>query len=160
MRNNLLIVGSAECWQDDYNQFLSEHSIDDVDVCVLNYTLKEWTERVDVVATLHCDKMLPLLKEKVDTIVYRSGPMDHSKAHRLVHITRILGGSSGGLALTYGLQNYEHVYLVGVPLEGKNKYHGGSKYAYYHNFWMRDFGPYKEKVTSYSGWTKEFFGGV
>lgn len=160
--NNLLIAGSGETLYQEFEQFLDEYGekvLDTTDICVVNGVVGDWPFKIDAMATLHCDQFLPLVKEPVKKLIYRPPLTDAKKALEAIPYEKYLGGSSGGLALTWGLQNYERVFLIGVPLGGKNRYHGGAKYEYYHNFWTRDFTKYKDRVKSYAGWTQGFFKG-
>ena len=156
----LLIAGSGEDLYQDFEHFMydyGESGYHETDICVVNGVVGDWPFKINAMATIHTDQFLPLVKETVPKLIYRPPLSDAKKALELIPYESYLGGSSGGLALTWGLQNYDNIFLVGIPLEGRNRFHGGAKYEYYHNFWTRDFSKYKDRVKSYSGWTKSFF---
>ena len=132
---------------------------------VCNDTLSIFPDHVDYAGTLHPDKMVNWMRDRI-----KNGhpmPFGETWAHRdylgFTHSTRDWQGSSGLFMTKVALETgYTHVILCGVPMTVEAEHiirhkPWGAAPGFIRG-WSRHLGELKTHVRSMSGWTREQLG--
>lgn len=159
MAERLLILGSAPCLEDDLARIPAHGTwdvmavgLDAVDRCALP---------LKYIATNHPEDIEPIRLRRAlaggnldyKLVSYKRGPG--------VDIVQPLGPISGSSAILAALAGitlgYGKIVLAGCPLTGNAP--EGNPYEAFRPGWEAEKGRVRGRVTSMSGWTREFLGG-
>jgi hypothetical protein len=149
----LIVLGSAPCTNDDYQNVLAL-GIDDHDILVVGIdSLKNTKGIVKYFASYHLED-LPKAQDKAYKIICHKQHNDLVDIIRPINLQKEPSGSSALLGTLVALdEGYTKIILCGCPLTGKNV--KGQDYTQFRKGWLFHQEKVKPFVRAMSGWTKE-----
>lgn len=169
MKPIVCVIGSAECWREDFEAFRAVHA-GPFDVIAVNAALWLYDGEITHAVTIHPEHMDGWLEKRTGNLPTLW--TTESKRHRVRDgVYKTLGhwgtGSSGLFGVTVALHlGYTRVLLCGIPMDPRPhapdaspKWEGGSwnDYEIHREGWTH----HKDKlgcVRSMSGWTQALLG--
>ena len=149
---HLLVVGPAPCWVSDLLRVDWRY---DYDVMLINRAGLTFTGKSKWWATYHSETMVNEGWNKQRGMIFGDFPVLISDLRIKDEATILFthdgpSGSSTLLGVMAGLWlGYEKIVIIGAPMVD-------DKYVQYRDGWRKQFGALRGKVSSCSGWTKEF----
>lgn len=159
----LLVLGGASCVWDDIEAVMKAYgTLDGFKICAINDIGAKFNGRIDYWASLHPEKMLNWMNERVGNQDYATVAHLPYKLGKQHFIVKDWGGSSGLFAAKFGIeQGFEKIILCGVPMNPTPHFFGGPDWKEADAFWTA-WQPKKAelqgRVFSMSGRTREFIG--
>lgn len=164
----LIIVGGARSvWEDFYD---APKKLSDV-LCI-NYSAISCPGRVDHIASMHSNALLHLrtlrkvngLNDDCETHAPHSCLGVDSVHGSVIGGVNLNGGSSGCWASVVALEvlGYDSVVLCGCPVDNSGNFYDPpwveDRFAGKRGVWKRAAALFAGRVTSMSGWTRDYFG--
>jgi hypothetical protein len=153
---NLIVIGNAECANDDLIKAKEFFSNYDIMVIGIDALSRVKNENIKYFATYHPADIS--LIPKIDFQI-----ISHLQYYNKVDIIRPIdlnnekSGSSALLGVLTAIDlGYDKIILCGCPLEGKDKKQ--HPYKVFQKAWIIKLHIIAAKVRSISGWTKEYLG--
>lgn len=142
-----VVLGTAECWHEDFAKFRERHS-GPFDVFAVNAAVWLYDDPINYAVTLHPEEMPAHLERRVGNIPQLWTSL--SKQSKVDDSWSVVGhwgpGSSGLFAVTVALHlGYTRVLLCGVPMDPRPHAEGASP--------KWEGGPWKDHEIHREGWT-------
>ena len=159
MNNDLIIMGSAPCLEDDLSKIpqgtwgYMAIGLDAVD---------RYSGRIEYMATYHpadiTEARFKRARARGNT-TYKVISHEQKDGVDIVHPYKAPSGSSALLGVLAGIKlGYQKIILCGCPLEDEKKDGKNKNYQQFRKGWQAHLDEYIGKVRSMSGWTREFLG--
>lgn len=158
--NPVVVIGSAECWNTDLENF--RQLCQNFDIIAIGFDC-QYQGKIDFFATYHYPDIQKYKEKRIQNGLDIDFKVIHHKTGRkktgidIIEPYQPPTGSSALLGVLSAIsQGYKKIVLCGCPMEGKSAW--TPSYKVFQRGWIRKSKEVAPFVRSMSGWTASFLG--